>query len=76
MATHMNSDILKGKWHQFKGSVKEKWGDLTDDQVTRVDGQQEILVGEIQETYGVTKEEARDQVNDWLKSMQDDDGDR
>lgn len=74
MATQINSDIMKGKWHQWKGRVKEKWGELTDDQLTRVDGQHEILVGEIQETYGVTKEEAKSQVNDWLSSQQDDDG--
>lgn len=48
----MNNDIIKGKWAQFKGDVKEKWGDLTDDDLTQIDGQRDKLAGKLQERYG------------------------
>jgi len=61
----MNLDILKGNWKQFKGSVKETWGELTDDKLDQIDGNREKLVGEIQEQYGITKDEAEKQVKEW-----------
>ncbi len=61
----MNSDQLQGKWKQMKGSVKEKWGKLTDDDLDVIAGQHDQLVGKIQERYGVTKEEAMKQIKDW-----------
>ncbi len=54
----MNEDILEGKWKQVKGSVKEWWGKLTDDDVERIDGKFDSLVGKIQERYGYTREQA------------------
>ncbi len=59
----MNWDIIQGKWEQLKGSVKEKWGDLTDDELTEVSGQQDKLSGKLQEKYGWTKERANDEIN-------------
>ena len=61
----MNSDQLQGKWKQLKGSVKEKWGKLTDDDLEVIAGNQEQLQGKIQEKYGITKEEAAKQIRDW-----------
>ena len=61
----MNSDQLQGKWKQVKGTVKEKWGKLTDDDLDMINGQREQLVGRIQERYGITKEEAAKQVKEW-----------
>lgn len=61
----MNWDQIKGNWTQFRGHVRETWGDLTDDDVARIEGNQEQLVGRIQERYGIAKEEAERQVNDW-----------
>lgn len=61
----MNSDQLEGKWKQLKGSVKEKWGKLTDDDLDIIAGKQEQLVGKIQERYGITREEAAKQVRDF-----------
>jgi uncharacterized protein YjbJ (UPF0337 family) len=63
----MNSDQLKGKWKQMKGSVKERWGKLTDDDLDIINGQNEQLVGRIQEKYGVAKDEAQRQVDDWMR---------
>jgi len=64
----MNSDQLKGKWKQMKGSVKERWGKLTDDDLDIINGQNEQLVGKIQEKYGIAKEEAQRQVDDWMRA--------
>jgi uncharacterized protein YjbJ (UPF0337 family) len=62
----MNTDVLKGKWLQLKGSVKEQWGKLTDDDVDRVSGSMDRLVGVIQEKYGYQKQEAQKQVDAFL----------
>jgi uncharacterized protein YjbJ (UPF0337 family) len=61
----MNWDEIGGKWNQFKGTAKEKWGKLTDDDLTTIAGRRDILVGKIQERYGITKEAAEEQVNNW-----------
>lgn len=61
----MNSDQMKGKWKQLKGSVKEHWGKLTDDDLDVIDGQHDQLVGKIQERYGIAREAAQKQVDEW-----------
>jgi len=61
----MNSDQLEGKWKQLKGSVKEKWGKLTDDDLDVIAGKRDQLQGKIQERYGITKEEAAKQIREW-----------
>lgn len=61
----MNKDIMKGKWEQLKGGVQKKWGKLTDDDLDVIEGDAKILVGKIQERYGITKEEAEKQVEDY-----------
>jgi uncharacterized protein YjbJ (UPF0337 family) len=73
----MNSDQLKGKWKQVKGSVKEHWGKLTDDDLDVIDGQSEQLIGKIQERYGIVREAAEKQVDEWNSTAaQDSDLDR
>ena len=64
----MNTDELQGKWKQMKGSIKERWGKLTDDDVTMIDGQSDQLIGRIQERYGIAKAEAQKQVDEWMNS--------
>lgn len=54
----MNKEIMEGNWKQMKGKVKAKWGDLTDDDMTEIDGNMDILVGKLEEKYGMEKEEA------------------
>jgi uncharacterized protein YjbJ (UPF0337 family) len=61
----MNSDQLQGKWKQLKGSAKERWGKLTDDDLDVIDGQSEQLIGKIQERYGIVREAAQKQVDEW-----------
>jgi len=65
----MNWDQIKGKWMQFKGKAKEQWGDLTDDDLDRIEGNRDQLAGRIQERYGIAKEEAERRVDDWSRSL-------
>jgi uncharacterized protein YjbJ (UPF0337 family) len=64
----MNSDQMKGNWKQFVGQAKEKWGRLTNDDWTVVEGKRDQLVGKSQERYGVTREEAERQLGEFEKS--------
>ena len=61
----MNWNQVKGNWKQVKGRVKQEWGDLTDDQLTKIEGHRDRLVGELQETYGIAQEEADRRVRAW-----------
>lgn len=67
----MNWDLIEGKWKQMKGSVKQKWGKLTDDDLDVIAGKQDQLAGKIQERYGITKEEAAKQVREWGETARD-----
>jgi uncharacterized protein YjbJ (UPF0337 family) len=62
----MNWDQVKGNWKQFKGDVKERWGRLTDDDLTVVSGQRDQLVGRIQERYGIAKDEAERELDEFM----------
>ncbi len=63
----MNKHTLKGEWNQMKGSVKQKWADLTDDDLTHIEGSRDKLVGRVQERYGHTKDAAEREVDDWRR---------
>jgi uncharacterized protein YjbJ (UPF0337 family) len=69
--TTMNWDRIEGNWKQFKGNVKEQWGKLTDDQLDVIAGKRDHLAGRIQETYGISKDEAEKQVDAWQKTMKE-----
>src|SRR5687768_6268317 len=71
MEGSMNQDIMKGQWKQLKGKAREKWGKLTDDDLDRVQGRREQLVGMIQERYGVARDEAERQVETWSPDSYD-----
>ena len=62
----MNWDRVEGSWKQLKGNVKTKWAKLTEDDLTAINGQREKLEGMLQERYGIAKDEARKQVDDWF----------
>jgi uncharacterized protein YjbJ (UPF0337 family) len=66
----MNKDQMIGNWEQLKGNVVKQWGKLTDDHVAEVKGDRQVLAGKIQETYGIAKEEAEDQVKKWENSAE------
>jgi uncharacterized protein YjbJ (UPF0337 family) len=65
MEEFMNWDEVEGKWKQFRGAVKEKWGKLTDDDLDVIAGKREKLAGRIQELYGITRDEADKQIENW-----------
>ena len=65
----MNWDQLEGKWKQATGKVKEKWGKLTDSDIEVIRGRRDQLIGKIQERYGIVKEEAQKQADEFTKSL-------
>ena len=65
----MNWDRIQGNWKQMTGTLKQKWGKLTDDEFTEIGGHRDKLVGKIQERYGIARDEAEKQVNDWESSQ-------
>lgn len=64
----MNWDQVQGKWKQLRGSVRQEWGKLTDDDLEVVAGQKDKLVGRLQERYGISKEAAENQVDAWSRT--------
>jgi uncharacterized protein YjbJ (UPF0337 family) len=60
----MNWDQIRGNWQQAKGDLKVRWGKLTDDDLDRIEGERDKMVGRLQELYGISKEEAEKQVDD------------
>jgi uncharacterized protein YjbJ (UPF0337 family) len=66
----MNDDIFKGKWKQLRGQVQQQWGELTNDDLDRIQGAQTEFEGLLQERYGYTKERAQQEVNDFLKATE------
>jgi uncharacterized protein YjbJ (UPF0337 family) len=67
----MNNDRVEGKWKQIKGSLKSRWGKLTDDDLDVIEGQKDQLVGKVQERYGIAKDEAQKQVDEWNRINRD-----
>lgn len=65
----MNWDQVKGNWKQFQGRAQQTWGKLTDDDLQRIEGEHTELVGKIQERYGIAKEEAERQVDNWMRNL-------
>ena len=63
----MNWDQMEGKWKQLKGSVKQQWGKLTDDDLDVIAGRRDKLVGKLQERYGLAKEDAQRKADEWCK---------
>ena len=66
----MNKDQLQGKWQQLKGKVQQQWGKLTDDDLAIIKGNHEKLVGKVKERYGVAKEQAEKEVDDFIDKSQ------
>ena len=65
----MNWQVVEGKWDQIKGQVRQKWGKLTDDDVAKMKGKRERLVGKIKERYGLEKEAAEREVDDFIAGL-------
>ena len=67
----MNWDIVEGNWKQFNGKVKAQWGKLTDDHLDMIAGKRTELAGKIQEAYGITKDEAEEQIESFEELNKD-----
>jgi uncharacterized protein YjbJ (UPF0337 family) len=65
----MNWDQIEGNWKQFKGTVREKWGKLTDDDVDVIAGKRDILLGKIQERHGIARDVAEKELKAWEDSL-------
>ena len=63
----MNRTVSKAKWKQVRGKVKERWGRLTDNEITVMNGEIDQLVGKIQERYGLAREEVENDVREWYE---------
>jgi len=68
----MNNDQFKGQWKQFKGELKSKWGDLTDDDLLEAEGDYDKFLGVIQKRYGDKKEELKNWAEDWYSKRERD----
>jgi uncharacterized protein YjbJ (UPF0337 family) len=66
----MNWDRVEGNWNELKGKVQQKWGKLTNDDLDVIEGKRTELSGRLQRHYGVAKDEAERQIDDWLKTTQ------
>lgn len=69
----MNWEQIEGNWKQFKGGVKEQWGKLTDDELTRIGGKRDKLAGLLQEKYGLAKEAVEDEISGFERRLDDKD---
>jgi uncharacterized protein YjbJ (UPF0337 family) len=65
----MNWDQIEGKWNQMKGRLREKWGNLTEDDLEMIAGKRDQLIGRLQVRYGIAKEEASKQVDEFVSSL-------
>ncbi len=65
----INHDVMVGKWKQVRGMVKQWWGKLTDNDLNRISGRYEELVGLIQERYGHTRDQAEKEVARFMEQL-------
>lgn len=65
----MNQDILEGKWNQVKGKVRQQWGELTDDDLSRIHGKREEVLGLLQERYGWSRERAESDYDAFVRTL-------
>jgi len=65
----MNWDQVEGQWKQLKGSAKQQWGKLTDDDLEVIAGKKDQLLGKLRQRYGIQREEARKQADEWWKAQ-------
>lgn len=67
----MNWDRIAGNWKQFRGKIRERWGKLTDDELETIAGKRDQLIGKLQRSYGITRDEAERQVDEWHTELKD-----
>lgn len=65
----MNWNVIEGKWKELAGAIRERWGDITDDEVSQLGGRLEHLEGLVQQKYGLSQQDAASQIDDWASKM-------
>ncbi len=65
----IDENVLEGKWNQIKGQIKQQWGELTDDDIDRIRGNREEMIGVLQEKYGKSREEAEEELDEFLSAF-------
>jgi uncharacterized protein YjbJ (UPF0337 family) len=65
----MNWTQVEGKWDQLKGKIRTQWGKLTDDDIEGLAGKRDQLSGALVERYGIMKEQAEGQIDEWLSAL-------
>jgi uncharacterized protein YjbJ (UPF0337 family) len=66
----MNRDILEGHWKEIRGEIRQRWGELTDDELDQIAGHRDKLVGSLQKRYGYSRDEASRQLDDFLNDWE------
>ena len=65
----MNWESIEGRWHELEGQIRNRWSKLTDDDVGQLAAKKDVLVGKIQQRYGVVKDDAERQVDEWMRKL-------
>lgn len=65
----MNWDTVEGTWKEMKGKAKATWGEITDDEWSKIQGRREEMVGLIQKKYGHSRDAAEKAVDDWQRKL-------
>lgn len=67
----MNKNTLHGDWNIIKGKIKQQWGKLTDNEIDEVSGNMDELVGKVEKSYGLSKERAKEQYDEFRRTLND-----
>ena len=67
----MTWDQVQGKWLQMRGSLRHRWGRLTEDDLDVIAGDRDIFIGRVQERYSISRDEARQRIEEWLQPLQE-----
>ncbi len=67
----MEKESFEGKWQQMKGKIQKKWGEFTGDEIDQIKGNYDQFVGKVTEKYGKSKDQARDEVNSFIRNFKD-----
>lgn len=60
---------IQGNWKQLAGSIRQRWGNLTDDDIAQANGEREVLAGKIQNRHGINQDEANRQIDEWANKL-------
>lgn len=67
----MNWETIKGNWRVFQGHAEEYWGKITQDEFAQIEGHHDVLVGKIQSAYGVSREQAEAQIDEFVEKLKE-----